>query len=116
MQIQFVFDDRTISATLNDTPSARDFVGQLPLILDLEDYAHIEKIAYLPNKLTQEGAPAGTSAKIGDISYYAPWGNLVVFYKEFGYAGGLIKLGEIESGIERFNSHRSMKVTIERVP
>ncbi|MDV5171598.1 cyclophilin-like fold protein [Photobacterium rosenbergii] len=116
MKIQFVFDDRTIGATLNDTPSARDFVGQLPLTLDLEDYASTEKIAYLPSKLTKEGSPPGVSAKVGDISYYAPWGNLVVFYKDFGYSSGLIKLGEIDSGIERFTANRSMKVTVERVP
>lgn len=113
MQIRFVFDDRTVTATLNDSPSTQDFIAQLPLTLELEDYANTEKIAYLPSKLTKEGAPAGVSSKVGDISYYAPWGNLVVFYKNFGYASGLINLGKIDGDVSRFISGDSMKVTIE---
>ncbi len=113
MKIRFVFADRTVTATLNDSPSAQDFVSQLPLTLELEDYASTEKIAYLPSKLTKEGNPVGVSAKVGDISYYAPWGNLVVFYKSFGYAPGLINLGKIDGDVSRFISGDSMKVTIE---
>lgn len=113
MKIRFVFDDRTVTATLDNSPSSQDFIDQLPLTVDLEDYANTEKIAYLPSKLTKEGAPAGVSSKAGDISYYAPWGNLVIFYKSFGYASGLINLGKIDSGLERFTSGGSMKVTIE---
>lgn len=115
MKIQFVFDDQTVSATLQDTASARDFASQLPLTFELEDYASTEKIAYLPSKLTTEGAPSGTSAKVGDISYYAPWGNMVIFYRDFGYASGLIKLGTIDGGVERFTANASQKVTIELV-
>ncbi len=113
MKIRFVFDDRTVTATLNDSPSAQDFVSRLPLTLELKDYASTEKIAYLPSKLTKEGGPVGVSAKVGDISYYAPWGNLVVFYKSFGYASGLINLGKIDGDVSRFISGDSMKVTIE---
>ncbi|WP_246201120.1 cyclophilin-like fold protein [Vibrio ziniensis] len=113
MKIRFVFDDRTVTATLNDSPSTRDFIAQLPLTFDLEDYASTEKIAYLPSKLTREGAPTGVSSKAGDISYYAPWGNLVIFYKNFGYASGLINLGKLDGGLDRFTSNGSMKVTIE---
>lgn len=115
MQIRFVFDDRSVTATLKDTPSVRDFVSQLPLTMELEDYASTEKIAYLPSKLTKEGAPNGTSSKAGDISYYAPWGNLVIFYKDFGHASGLINLGKLDGGLERFTAERSPKVTIELV-
>lgn len=114
MKIRFVFDDRTVTATLNDSPSTQDFLRQLPLSFELEDYARTEKIAYLPAKLTSQGAPSGTSSKAGDISYYAPWGNLVVFYKDFGYASGLINLGKIDGGLDRFTSNGSMSVTIER--
>lgn len=113
MKIRFVFDDQTIHATLDDTPSTRDFVRQLPLSFELEDYASTEKIAYLPEKLTREGAPSGTSARAGDIAYYAPWGNLVIFYRDFGHANGLIHLGKIDAGLKRFTSGKSMEVTIE---
>lgn len=115
MKIRFVFDDHIVTATLNDNPSAQDFIAQLPLTADLEDYANTEKIAYLPSNLTQEGAPAGVSSKAGDISYYAPWGNLVVFYQDFGYASGLINLGKVDGDLSRFTNGGSMKVTIEAI-
>ncbi|WP_242011092.1 cyclophilin-like fold protein [Vibrio furnissii] len=114
MKIRFVFDDRTVTATLNDSPSTQDFLRQLPLSFELEDYARTEKIADLPRKLTTQGAPSGTASKAGDIAYYAPWGNLVIFYKDFGYASGLIHLGQLDGGLDRLTSNGSMRVTIER--
>jgi hypothetical protein len=42
-------------------------------------------------------------------------GNLAIFYKDFGYSRGLIRLGRIDSGIEALNVPGSLKVTIERV-
>lgn len=112
MKIQFVFDDRRVTATLKETPTTRDFLKQLPLTVALEDYASTEKIAYLPSKLTRQGAPAGSRSEPGDISYYAPWGNLVVFYKPFAFADGLINLGKLDGGLERFTSGGSLSVTI----
>jgi hypothetical protein len=35
---------------------------------------------------------------VGDFTYYSPWGNLAIFYRDFGYADGLIIMGSIESG------------------
>jgi hypothetical protein len=52
---------------------------------------------------------------IGDIAYYAPWGNLAIFHKDFGYSSALVKLGTIDSGLDRFNAPGSLKVTIELV-
>jgi hypothetical protein len=37
---------------------------------------------------------------VGDIAYCAPWGNLAIFYREFDYSPGLVRLGRIDSGIE----------------
>jgi hypothetical protein len=39
MQIRFIFDNRTVTATLQDSASSSNFVGQRPLTVDLEDYA-----------------------------------------------------------------------------
>ena len=50
---------------------------------------------------------------MGDITYYAPWGNLAIFYRGFRYSPGLIRLGRIESGIEAFGVSGSLNVTIE---
>jgi hypothetical protein len=113
MKIRLTVDGRSITATLFDSPTTRDFISLLPLTLTLEDYAGTEKIAYLSRKLSEEDAPAGVDPSVGDITYYAPWGNLALFYKDFGYAKALIKLGSIDEGIEVFNVPGSVTVIIE---
>jgi hypothetical protein len=92
--------NQKVIVELDDTPSARDFAGLLPLTLSLEDYAATEKIAMLPRKLDTTGAPAGVDPEVGDVAYYAPWGNLAIFHKDFGYSEGLVRLGRVKEGIE----------------
>jgi hypothetical protein len=115
MKIRLTFDGKAVEATLLDNATARDFLSLLPMTLTLEDYASTEKIGHPPRKLSTAGAPAGVDPSVGDIAYYAPWGNLAIFYKDFGYSKGLIGLGRIDSGIEALNVPGSLKVTIERV-
>ena len=100
-------------ATLVDNATSRDFVSLLPLTITLKDYAETEKISDLPRKLSAEGARAGSTPEIGDIAYYAPWGNLAIFYKDFRYSTGLIKLGKLDKKIEALKESDSTKVTIE---
>jgi hypothetical protein len=102
-------------ATLLENATARDLLSLLPMTLTLEDYNSTEKIGYPPRKLSTAGAPAGVDPSVGDIAYYAPWGNLAIFYKDFGYPRGLIGLGRIDSGIEALSVSGSPKVTIEQV-
>jgi len=115
MKIRMDVDGTAITATLADNTTSRDFVSLLPLTLTLKDYEATEKISDLPRKLSTEGAPAGSDPSIGDITYYAPWGNLAVFYKDFGYSKGLIKLGRIDSGVKALNKPGPLKVKIELV-
>ncbi|GGF66479.1 cyclophilin-like fold protein [Alteromonas lipolytica] len=96
MNIVFTVGDKKLSATLDDSAAAQDFLSRLPLTMTLKDYAGIERVAYFDRPLIIDGAPAGHKAKAGDITYYAPWGNLAIFGKSFGYASGLIKLGAFD--------------------
>lgn len=104
-----------ITATLDDNETSRDFVSLLPLTLTLKDYAANEKISDLPKRLSTEGAPQGSDPSVGDIAYYAPWGNLALFHKDLGYSIGLVKLGTIDSGVEALSRPGPLKVTIERI-
>ena len=115
MKIRLKLENTTLNATLNDNATSRDFASLLPLTLALKDYAQTEKISDLPKKLSTEGAPAGHEPSVGDIAYYAPWGNLAIYHKDFDYSSGLIKLGKIDSGIEALGQTGPLKVTIERV-
>ena len=72
MRIRMNVEGAVITATLEDTDTARDFASLLPLTLALEDYASTEKISDLPRRLSTTGAPAGTAASSGDIAYTRP--------------------------------------------
>jgi hypothetical protein len=103
-----------MTATLDDTAAARDFACLLPLRLTLEDYASTEKIGYPPRKLSATDAPAGTTPSAGDICYYAPWGNLALFYRGAAHASGLVKLGRIDRGVDALRRPGRLTVQIER--
>ena len=115
MQIRIDIEGTEVSATLDDAEASRDFASLLPLALTLEDYASTEKIADLPRKLSTTGAPPGTEAAVGDLSYYAPWGNLALFYRPFQYSAGLVRLGRIVSGVDVLRTRGPLNVKIELV-
>ena len=115
MKIRFMIDGSELAtATLRDNATVRDFLALLPITLTLEDYAATEKISYLPRKLSTAGTPPGSDPSVGDIAYYAPWGNLAIFYKDAGYANGLVLLGRVDASMEAFRTASRSKVTIER--
>jgi hypothetical protein len=116
VKINIRIGDRVSPATLNGSQAAQDFASLLPLSLTLEDYASTEKISDLPKRLSIDGAPPGFDPSVGDITYYAPWGNLAIFYRDFEYSSGLVSLGTLASGADIFASSRSMQVTFELAP
>src|SRR5207244_10752150 len=81
MKVRIDIDGTPLMASLVDTAPAWDFASLLPLRLTLTDYAGTEKISDLPRRLSIEGAPAGVEPATGDITYYAPWGNLAIFHR-----------------------------------
>jgi hypothetical protein len=114
MKIRIQLAGRSLTATLENSDAARDFLSLLPMTLTLTDYNSTEKIANLPRKLSTQDAPAGVDPDVGDIAYYAPWGNLAVFYRDFGYSSGLVKLGRLHSGVEFLRGRGPLRVTIQR--
>jgi hypothetical protein len=112
MNIEIAIEGANIQASLEDNPTAKDFLSLLPLPVTLEDYAATEKITYLPRKLSTQGAPDGYEPRAGDIAYYAPWGNIAIFYKDFRFSPGLVKLGRIAHGLEMLRRPGPTKGTI----
>lgn len=106
--------DQIINATLEDNATSRDFLALLPLALTLEDYHATEKIADLPSRLNTVHAPAGTTPAPGDITYYAPWGNLAIFYRPFPYSAGLVRLGRLEGDLAPLQRSGPIDIRIER--
>ncbi len=99
-------------AQAEDTATARDFAALLPLTLTLSDYAGAENVADLPRRLDTTGAPAAYTGRPGDITYYAPWGNLALFHGSGPNAPGLIRLGRLEPGAAAKLADLNGKVTI----
>lgn len=95
MKIRILVDGEILEAKLYDNATAKDLISRLPLEVELEDYANNEKIFYPKPKLSTEGAPEGYDPSAGDITYYAPWGDIAIFYKDFSYSKGLISVGKI---------------------
>ena len=98
MRLRFIFADQNFTATPEDNPFARDLFSMLPLDLKISDYSTNEKIAYLPRKLTEEGSGRFDNEAIGDLCYYAPWGNLALFHGSYRWSRGLIRLGRLDHG------------------
>ncbi len=115
MKVRFRFDKHTVDTTLYDNPSARDFASMLPLDLKIEDYSNNEKIAYLPRKLIEEGSGPFANEQLGDLCYYAPWGDVILFYAAYRYSSGLIRLGRVDGGIEPMLTRGTFPLRIQRV-
>lgn len=113
MKLKITIGEKIATAILYDNPTSNDFASLLPITLVMEDYNQTEKISQLSKKLSAENAPRGFKPSIGDITYYEPWGNMALFYKDHSYANGLISIGKITSGITFFEAKEKVKVTFE---
>lgn len=102
VRLKLTFNGDEVIVRMHDNPTSRDFMATLPRTLTFEDYAATEKISRLDRRLSTEGAPEGHDPSVGDFAYYAPWGNLIIYYKDFTYSTGVVPLGTIESGVEKF--------------
>lgn len=99
MKISVKANGKTTVFELNNSPAARDLYAQLPLSIKVENYSSNEKIFYPPKKLNTNDTPLA-DARGGTFAYYAPWGDVVMFYGSFGSAAGLYELGDAISGSE----------------
>ncbi|WP_281816983.1 cyclophilin-like fold protein [Brachyspira pilosicoli] len=117
-RIKLTFEDNEIYAVITNSKAGNDFLSLLPLSVKAEDFNSTEKIFYLSKKLNTQNEPDGINPKAGDITYYAPWGNIAIFYKNFRYSNNLIYLGKFEnvSDIEKLSNIKgNFDIRIERV-
>jgi hypothetical protein len=113
--IKITAGDSVLTATMYNNAAANDFLSLLPLFLTLTDYAGIEKVSDLPRKLSTKDAPVGYKPSVGELTYYAPWGNLAVFCQDFGYARGLVPLARINTDIKPLKVAGPVQVKIEQI-
>lgn len=102
MQISVKSSEHEIVYELNDSQAARELYAQLPLSMEVEPYSNNEMTFYPPEKLVVEDAPLSGGA-VGSLSYYAPWGDVVMFYAPCSPNGSLYELGTAVSGADNIS-------------
>ena len=115
MEIRLIVGEQVATATLYDNATARDFASLLPLTLTMTDYDTIERVSDLPRKLSTQGAPEGMAPVAGDLTHYAPWGNLAIFIRPRSYSRNLLPLGKVDEGLAVLERHGPYELRIERV-
>jgi hypothetical protein len=100
MKVEITSQGKTAAFRLYDTVAAGEFYDQLPLELDLSNFRDAQWMFYPPEKLNVRPDEAYHDGKKGELSYYAPWGDVFMLYKDF-YAGDeMHRLGVGLSGID----------------
>lgn len=100
MVIRITSDDSSATFQLYDTEAAKGLYRQLPLKLELENFREAQWMFYPPEKLSVTDSEAYHDGKKGELSYYAPWGDVFMLYEDF-YAGDeMHRLGVSLDGID----------------
>lgn len=113
MQVRITSQGHAAIFQLYDTVAARQFFDQLPLELELSNFRDVQWMFYPPQRLSVKSGEAYHDGVKGELSYYAPWGDVFMLYKDF-YAGDeMHRLGIILDGIDNIASMAG-KVLIEK--
>ena len=113
MHIRITSKEHMATFQLYDIAAARELYEQLPLKLELSNFRDAQWMFYPPKKLKVTSREAYHDGKKGELSYYAPWGDVFMLYKDF-YAGDeMHRLGVGISGIDEIEA-MSGTVQIER--
>jgi hypothetical protein len=96
MQISIRIGDQRFTATLDHSAAAQDLLAQLPVTVDMVDHGGVEKTGPLPQPLSLDGQPEGADPEVGDLGYYAPGNDLVLYYGDQSYFPGIVVLGRLD--------------------
>jgi hypothetical protein len=117
MKIRLTINHKTVTATLTDSETTRDFISLLPLTLTMNDLFRREKFARLPRAISREGKLMHTY-EIGDVAYWPPGPDVAIFYRHDGQEipnPGIIVIGRADSEVEALNVPGPVRVTIELI-
>lgn len=102
MKISVQSEQHEIIYELNDSTAARELYAQLPLTIEVEPFSNNEMTFY-PEKLDVTDTPL-SDGEPGSLSYYQPWGDVVMFYAPCTPNSSLYELGKAVSGTEHIEN------------
>lgn len=98
---------------LNGSSAAAALLAQLPLEIEVDNFSSNEKIFYPPQSLTLGDTPLAQGG-VGTLAYYAPWGDVVMFYGDYCPNSELYALGAAAGGAEQIRALSGMLTIKER--
>jgi hypothetical protein len=96
LRITITIDGQTFHATLTNSEAVQDLIAQLPQTVEMRDHGGVEKTGRLRAPLSLQGQPPGADPAIGEVGYYAPGQDLVLYYGDQSYYDGIVILGRLE--------------------
>ena len=112
-RLRLTVGDDNLTATLRDSAATDDLLAQLPVSIEMSDFGSVEKIGPLPEPLSTAGQPDGADPVVGDLGYYEPWGNLVLYYGDQSYYDGIVRLGTLHGDIDAIGEYDDVTVRVE---
>ena len=116
MKIEITIEDQRFHATLGDSAASRDLLAQLPQTVEMTDHGGVEKTGPLRSTLSLEGQPPGADPGVGDVGYYAPGRDLVLYYGDQSYYEGIVVLGHLEGDAAERIAQMNGDVTVSVDP
>ena len=97
--------DQVITAMLDDSPTAQDFIKSLPLTLSMKRWGNREYYGKVRQPLSAQGKRQSGFAN-GDVAYWVPGGSFAVFFndKVNPDISDLIVFGKVTSDLRAFDA------------
>ena len=107
--------NKLITATLDDSPTAKDLVKSLPLTISMKRWGDREYYGKLREPLSDQGRKQ-SGFENGDVAYWVPGGSFAIFFddKVNPDISNLIVFGKISSDLKVFDTlGESLEMRIE---
>jgi hypothetical protein len=113
MRIEITIEGQRFEATLDDSAASRDLLAQLPQTVKMRDHGGVEKTGPLRSALSLEGQPSGADPSVGDVGYYAPGSDFVLYYGDQSYYEGIVILGHLDGDAAERIARMDGDVTVD---
>jgi len=100
MSIKITSQGHVATFQLYDTVAAKELYSQLPLELELRNFRDAQWMFWPPERLNVTPQEAYHDGIRGELSYYAPWGNAFMLYRDFYARDQMHRLGINLTGID----------------